>query len=459
MAHNIIKYYSYFILAYFILVSLVYLLLNILSLRGLRTHLRKVSGDITKTSRFTKPVSILVPAYNEEMTIVESITSLLDLNYPEYEIVVVNDGSKDGTLEKIVSHFRLRKIDVEVNERISCNEIKAVYSSFELNNLLVIDKVNGGKSDALNAGINVSRYPLFCAIDADCVIEKDSLLRLAKPFMIDDDMVAAGGMIRLANGLEIADGRVVKSLLPKKLLEKLQIVEYYRAFLASRVGWGRVNSLLIVSGAFGMFRKSSVIEVGGYKKTIGEDMELTLRLHHHYKRQRNRYKLSFVPDAECFTQAPDSLAGLRTQRMRWQRGLLDSLIKHAGMIFNPRYGFVGLVSLPYFLLFELLGPLIELVGIVMLGLALYIGLVPKVFILLFALAFLYGLSLSLSAILIEQISYGRFKTAKENVVLILCAVLEQVLYRPLTVTWRVFALVSFRKGKKSWGTIKRKSFS
>lgn len=453
-----IVYYSVLIIVYFMLVNLFYLFLIITSMGRLRKFVEIVNTDITTPSDYTKPISIIVPAFNEQKTIIDNIKSLLHLEYPSFEVVVVNDGSTDETLSSIISHFNLRKIDIELNLQIQCNKIRGVYSSFEIPHLVIVDKENGGKADALNAGINVSKYPLYCAIDADCIIEKDALLRIVKPFLKYKDTIAVGGIVRIANGCTIKDGKLIESKLPGKIIEKFQIIEYFRAFLTSRVGWEVLNALLIISGAFGLFKKSSVVAVGGYYKTIGEDMELTLRLHEYYKKHKLPYKIDFTSDAVCWTQAPDNLKGLRSQRVRWHRGLTDSLLKHKVLLLNPRYGTVGMLSMPYFFFVEMLGPLIEMVGYIIMVLSIYLGLMSKFFIFAFLMAFLFGILFSFSAILFEQISYKRYKGVKDILSLLISSLFEQFVYRQLTVWWRVRSLWNFKKGSKSWGTIERKSF-
>jgi len=450
--------FSSVIFAYFIIVNLFYMILIAISWDRLMEFIRIVNSDITLTSSYTKPISIIVPAYNEQETIIDNVKSLLELDYPLLEVIVVNDGSCDETLSRMLSHFKLRKIDLELNMQIYCNEIRGVYSSFEMPNLVVVDKVNGGKADALNAGINVSKYPLVCAIDADCVIEKDALLRIVKPFLKYDETIAVGGIVRIANGCEIRAGKLIRARIPKRSIEIFQIVEYFRAFLTSRVGWEAMNALLIISGAFGLFKKSAVVAVGGYQKTIGEDMELTLRMHEHYRRNDIPYKIEFASDAVCWTQAPDNLKGLKSQRIRWHRGLADALLKHNKMLFNLDYGKVGMLSMPYFFFVELLGPVIEAMGYIMLVISLYMGFLSEKFIYIFLMAFLFGILFSFSAIFFEQISYKRYNGLREILMLFAFSLLEQFIYRQLTVWWRVKAFWNYRKGRKQWGTIQRKSF-
>lgn len=453
-----INLYTFLLFVYFIWVNFLYISLIILSWSRLKDFIKIIRSDNTAFSGYTKPVSLLVPAYNEVATIVDNIQSLLDLNYPQFEVVVVNDGSKDDTLQEIIRHFELRRISFEVNKTVPCAEIRGIYSSFQRPELVVVDKVNGGKADALNAGINVSRYPLFCAVDADSIIEKDALFRLVKPFLKYSDTIAVGGIVRIANGCQIQGGVVTEAGVPKKLIEKFQIIEYFRAFLTSRVGWQRINALLIISGAFGLFSKNAVIEVGGYRKTIGEDMELTVRMHEYFRRLKKPYRIDFASDAVCWTQAPERLKDLMVQRIRWHRGLADSLIKHKKMLLNPQYGAVGMLAMPYFFFVELLGPVIEIIGYLIMILAFYLGYSSLAMIYVFLMAYLFGILFSFSAILLEEMSYGRYKKIREVMGLFGISLLEQFIYRQITVYWRVRAFFNYKKGSQHWGSIDRKRF-
>jgi len=454
----IISVYSNIIFSYFFVISIFYVILIVLSSRKLRGYIKIINNDVTIISNYTKPISIVVPAYNEETTIIDNITSLLDLNYPEFEIIVVSDGSYDKTLEKVIDHFKLREIDVEINMQIECKKIKGVYGSFIIPNLVLIDKENGGKADALNAGINLSRYPLFCGIDADCIIEKNALLRIVKPFLKHEHTIAVGGIVRIANGCIIKDGKLLEAKLPRQAIVRFQIIEYFRAFLTSRIGWERINALLIISGAFGVFKKYAVIKVGGYSKTIGEDLELTLKMHEYFRENKLKYKIDFASDAVCWTQAPDTISGLKSQRIRWHRGLTDSILRHKKMFFNPRYGTVGILSMPYFFLVEMLGPIIEMTGYVILVVSIITGTLSKFFIFVFLMAYLYGILFSLSAILVEEFSYKRYNEIKEITKLVIYSFFEQVIYRQITVWWRVTSFFNFKQGSNHWGTIKRNSF-
>jgi len=450
--------YTIIIFVYFLVVNSFYISLIFLSWNRLKTFVKIAKSDNTIFSGYTKPVSLLVPAYNESETIIDNIYSLLDLDYPEFEVVIVNDGSKDETLKKIIDHFDLRSVNLELNTSIPCEKIKNIYSSFDYPDLILVDKENGGKADALNAGINVSRYPLFCAVDADSIIEKDALFRLVKPFLKYSDTVAVGGIVRIANGCEIEGGIVNKAGIPKKFIEKFQIVEYLRAFLTSRVGWQKINALLIISGAFGLFSKKAVVSVGGYRKTIGEDMELTVRMHEYFRRKKIDYRIDFASDAVCWTQAPDELKGLKSQRVRWHRGLADSLFKHKKMLLNPKYGAIGMLAMPYYFFVELLGPIIEMMGYMVLVIAFFIGTTSITMLYIFLMAYLFGIFFSFSGIFFEEIAYQRYNRIKDVLSLFGIALLEQFVYRQLTVFWRVSAFFNYKKGSKNWGAIKRKAF-
>jgi cellulose synthase/poly-beta-1,6-N-acetylglucosamine synthase-like glycosyltransferase len=460
---SIVINFNYFIIYYVLVINFIYFIQLILAAFNLSDYVKKIRySDYKKyiTSDNMIPISILVPAYNEQETIVENIKSLISLNYPKFEVIVINDGSKDETLNRVIQEFDLKEVHQPVRYRINTNKIRGIYKNLDIPNLIVVDKENGGKADALNAGINISNYPIVTSIDADSILESDSLVRVVMPFIEDKKTIAVGGIVRIANGSVIKRGRVVDIGLPKSRVAMFQIVEYLRAFLTGRVGWDAVNSLLIVSGAFGAFKKDAVIEVGGYaKNTIGEDMELIVKMHDYLLRNKRKYRIKFVPDSVCWTQAPETLKDLRSQRRRWHIGLMDSLLKHKRMFFNPRYKQIGLIAVPYFWLFEMMGPVIEIIGYVMIPLAYIFGLLNlKYFLLFFAASILYGILLSLGAILLEEYTFNKYPTLKQLMKLSLYGVLENFGYRQLTTLYRIEGIVKFRKMKHSWGKIKRVSF-
>ena len=319
-----IRFTNYSITAYFVFINIIYILMLLVAFNAIKKYSQHIQSLEMKNlflSPFAKPVSLLVPAYNEQATIVGSLKSILQLQYPAYEIILINDGSSDNTMEQLLNSFDLIKTKNVFRKQLPCQDIKAIYESSTYSNLTVVDKVNGGKADALNAGINISKYPLICSLDADSVLEPDVLVKIVRPFIEDHTTVAAGGSIRIANGCEIFAGKINKIGLPKSLLGKFQVMEYLRAFLAGRMAFSLINSLIIISGALGIFKKNKVIEVGGYHtSSVGEDMELVLRLHARLREKKEPYNITFIPDPVCWTEAPENLKVLGLQRKRWQRG-------------------------------------------------------------------------------------------------------------------------------------------
>lgn len=455
---------NYLILFYFVAINTSYLILIGISYVYIRKELQKRnSHELTGlfTSDFYKPISILAPAFNEEASIVESVTSLLQLRYPEYEVIVINDGSKDATMKVMIEHFKLTKVDRYVPLAINHKPIKAIYKSPRYPNLLVVDKENGRKADALNAGINVARNNLVCAIDADSILEPNVLKELLKMFEEDESTVAVGGIVRVANGCEFRYGEVIDIKMPPSALASIQAVEYLRAFLFGRAGWDALDSLLIISGAFGIFDRQAVMRVGGYlHDTVGEDMELIVRLHRWHREHGVDYKIRFVAHPVCWTEVPESLKVLSRQRNRWQRGLADTLWRHKKMIANPKYGKVGMLAMPFFVLFELLGPIIEILGIIVVILSYIFGYINTYFMILFLIAsVLLGIIMSVSAVLCEELTYRKYTRLRDLTKLIAFAFLENFGFRQLHAWWRFKGIIDFLKGNKDWGTMTRKGFT
>jgi cellulose synthase/poly-beta-1,6-N-acetylglucosamine synthase-like glycosyltransferase len=449
-------------LAYFVVLNGLYLLFTAIAWRGITEHRRERAYLATAeafSSPLTPPISILLPAYNEEAGIVESVRSLLGLRYPEFEVVVVNDGSSDGTIGRLRAAFDLAPVRKALRAGIPTAPVRGSFSSRRHPELTVVDKENGGKADALNCGVNAARYPYVCAIDADAMLEEDALIRVAKPILDDPLRVAAtGGIVRIANGCVIEHGRVTKVGLPRGKLATMQVVEYFRAFLVGRVGWSRIRSLLIISGAFGLFRRSLVEAVGGWATdTVGEDVELVVRLHRYLRDRGEEYRIEFVPDPVCWTEAPDDLGQLSRQRRRWQRGLAETLWRHRRLWGNPRYGLLGTVSVPYFLVFELLGPVFQLLGYPVVIVAFATGAVSLAFLLAFlVMALLLGVLLSVSALALEEFSFRRYARGREAARLLLFAVLENFGYRQLNDFWRLQAFADLARRRRSWGDMHRR---
>ena len=447
-------------LAYLLSINLVYLALNVVSFLVLRRHKqREAFGQLSsRFSNLEMPVSLLIPAYNEETTAVATVRSLLQLNYSHFEIVVINDGSSDQTLERLKTAFDLRVFPEVVRRRLPTETIRVVYRSGTYPELKVIDKVNGGKADALNAGINAAQYPLFCALDADGVLRPDSLQCITRPFQDDPNTVAAGGIIRIANGCEVVNGWLVRTGVSNRPLAVLQIVEYCRAFLFGRLGWNPVNGLLVISGAFGVFQKETVIEVGGYRRnTIGEDMELIVRLHRVLSQAQRPYRIVFAPEPVCWTEAPETLSVLRSQRIRWQRGLCDIHWLNRRMLFSPRSGWAGWAAFPFTLLYECLSPVVEALGWAYFGGGFIAGFVGWDFAVAFLLVNIgFGTLLSASSLLLDEISYHTYPRLGQIAKLLAAATVENLGYRQLTAYWRLVGMAHWLAGTKAhWGDMTR----
>ena len=447
-------------LGYFVVLNAVYLALNVIALFALRRYMGQRVADVgpALSPELDLPISVIVPAYNESLTIGESVRALLQLEYPHFEIVVVNDGSKDATLETLISEFSLRPFPEAYRVRLPSKPVDGIYRSTIYPQLRVIDKTNGGKADSINAGINAARYPIFCVIDADSVLQRDSLRRAIQPFLDDAATVAAGGTIRIANGCRVSGGFMEEIDLPRHPLAVFQIVEYLRAFLFGRLGWSPMNALLIISGAFGLFRKEVVVAAGGFRAdTIGEDMELIVRMHRVLRAEGRRYRICYVPDPICWTEAPEDLRTLGRQRIRWQRGLIESLKLNASLCFNPKAGAVGMVAFPFFLVFECLGPIIEVIGLAALLFAAIAGyLSAEAFLVLTGLSIVLGVLLSTSAFVFEQMSFHVYPRLGQTLRLFLFAVLENFGYRQLNSVWRMYGVFQHLRGKPAkWGEMTR----
>lgn len=455
---------GWFVIAYMGFVILFYLFMLLVSLFQVRKNYQldntEPYEDLLNVS-YSKPLSILVPAYNESLGIVPSVRSLLSIEYPQYEIIVINDGSKDDTMEKLIEEFQLKKIKKTVKQKLRTKEVKGIYQSSIYDYLYVIDKENGGKSDALNVGINVCTYPYFCSVDGDSILERDAFLKVMKPIIDSDgDVIATGGSVRIANGSVIENGSIMKVGLSSNPLVIMQVIEYLRAFLVGRIGLSRHNLLLIVSGAFGVFSKKWVIDAGGYSHTVGEDMELVVRLHRFVKEKNANKKIVYVADPVCWTEAPEEMTFLKRQRNRWHRGLFESLWIHRSIAFNPKYGSIGMVSMPYFILIEFLGPVVELTGYLYIILSFFLGGTnEELALLLFLLFVIYGSIYSMFAVLMEEWSLKRYPKARHIVVLFFYSLTETFWYRPLTVIWRCQGIVDVLRKKKGWGEMQRKGVS
>ncbi|HVS90741.1 MAG TPA: glycosyltransferase [Mucilaginibacter sp.] len=463
----ILHLFTYGILLYSIILLVCYLLIGTFSIMETRSYLHKNSFTdyrVLASSTEAPSMSILAPAYNEGPTIIENVRSLLSLHYHNLEVIIINDGSKDDSLERLIEAYSLYKADFFVNQRLKTKPVRGVYRSSNpvYRKLIVVDKENGGKADALNVGVNIARSDYFVCIDVDCVLEQDALLKLAKPFLEStrQRVIAAGGVVRIANSCEIEGGRLVKVNLPKQLLPRIQTLEYIRAFLLSRMAWTKLNGLLLISGAFGAFDREIVIDCGGYNpKTVGEDMELVVRMRRHMEELGEPYKVAFIPDPLCWTEAPSTYRILGRQRNRWTRGTIETLRSHKKMFFNPSYGILGMLSYPYWFFFEFLAPIIEFFGI--LGLIYYCfeyavnWQAVSIMIGVICLGILY----SIFAILMEVLTYHQYKQKKEILNLVLAAILEPFVFHPFVVWSAVAGNFDLMRKNNSWGEMTRQGFT
>lgn len=428
------------------------------------SRVRPSSSNLFLWQRYSDlalPVSVIAPAFNEELSIVDSVRALLALEYPEHEVIVVNDGSTDQTLQTLLNEYDLQPVEREQLAVLQRTKILGVYASPRYPNLLVVDKENGRKADAANAGIGFARMPLVCVIDADSIIERDGLMRAAEPFMTDNgELIAVGGAIRIANGCEVVGGTLTKIGIPKGFVPRFQVVEYLRAFLIARVANAEVGILILISGAFGLFRRSAVVEVGGYRHdTVGEDLELVVRLHRHMREQGRRYRLEFVPEVVCWTEAPATLAGMRNQRARWQQGALETLQRHRVMLFNPRYGRIGMLALPQLVIEDILGPPAELIGYILLPVAWMLGiLTPELAFAFLCVTVLFGTAISIATIALEELQLRRTPSARDLIRIAVAAVLENFGYRQANLVFRLVGIKRHLKGETAWSAVPRLGF-
>jgi cellulose synthase/poly-beta-1,6-N-acetylglucosamine synthase-like glycosyltransferase len=455
----------------FIITALIfttYLFLTIISAIFLRKYLRKnsyVDYNSIVSSPVAPTLSVIAPAFNESRTIIENVRTLLSLYYNNYEVIVVNDGSKDDSMEKLIEAYELEKVNYYFDYRLPCNRIRGVYKSQNrsFKKLTVIDKVNGGKADSLNAGLNVSKNDLVVSIDADSIMEPDALLKMVKPFLEAKDrkVIGTGGVVRIANSCEISGGHIRKIHLPRKFLPRAQVMEYTRAFLMGRMAWSELDGLLLISGALGMFDREVVIQAGGYRTdTVGEDMELVVRIRRYMVEQGMKYDVVYIPDPLCWTEVPSSLKVLARQRSRWTRGTLETLITHRKLLFNKKYGRLGLLGYPYWLMFEYLAPIIEFFGILwFLFLAVTGRLNWPFFLLLLGFVYFFAVSLSIWSVLFEEVTFHKYEKRRDVLKLIGTAFLEPFFYHPLVMLMSIKGNIDKLLKRNTWGKMERKGFN
>jgi len=451
---------------YYLSSNFIYLILLITAIFRNNWHQHRLTGlrlERLKSSPFTPPISLIVPAHNEEKCIIDSVRSLLKLDYPALELVIVNDGSNDHTLIELEHEFQLRTASLLYIPQIASARVRALYTSALEPRLLVVDKDSGGsKADAVNAGINAAGSPYLCVIDADSILESDALLRIMAVVLSDPQkIVAAGGIVRILNGCEVSEGRLCRVRLPQRNLEIMQVIEYLRAFLIGREGWAYFNALPIISGAFGVFRTDLVRQIGGYRRhAIGEDFDLVVRMHRYLQEQRREYQINFVPDPTCWTEAPADLRSLARQRARWHKGLLDTLWPNRDTLARPRYGRLGCLILPYMWIFEFFAPVIELVGYSTILTAAILGVLGRQFLILFLLfGYAFATLISIGSVLLEEMTYRRYSSWREVARLLLFCLFEHFPYRQMTLLWRLQGIWQYLRGDLVWREMKRSGLS
>lgn len=459
---------TYGIFLYAVVMLLSYMGIALLSIGETRKYLNKnafTDYRLLASSPHAPSVSILAPAYNEGATIIENVRSLLSLYYSNLEVIIINDGSKDDCLQKLIDAYQLEKIDFHVQYRIASKEVRGVYKSRNkvYKKLVVVDKVNGGKADALNVGINISANDYIICIDVDCILEQDAILKMVKPFLEETDskIIASGGVVRIANSCEIKDGRLLKVHLPENYWARMQSLEYIRAFILGRMAWAKLNGLLLISGAFGAFDKDIAIKAGGYDhKTVGEDMELVVRMRRYMEELKQPYKVTYIPDPLCWTEAPVSSKILGRQRNRWTRGTIETLKFHKVMFFNPKYGLLGMLSYPYWFFFEMLAPLIEFFGMIVFLLLTIFGFINwHVFIALLVFIISFGYLYSAFAAYMEVTSYNMYRRRTDMMKLLATALTEPFVFHPFVVWAAIKGYVDIIRKKNSWGEMTRTGFA
>lgn len=459
--------FTYLLVTYVILFIAINIFLALVSLKETQLYLQKTSATdyrLLAASPFAPSISVVAPAYNEASSILQNVRSLLSIYYHNLEIIVVNDGSVDNSMQLLVREFNLQKANHFVQGKLPTSTIYGVYKSTNpaYSKLRVVDKANGGKADALNAGINVSVKDYIVSIDVDCVLAEDALLKIIKPIIDDTDRtcIASGGVVRIANSCQVDDGKLVKVILPANLLARIQVLEYMRSFLLGRMAWSRLNGLLLISGAFGAFKKDVLINCGGYNiDTVGEDMELVVRMRRYMHEKNLPYKVTYIPEPLCWTEVPTTAAVLIKQRNRWMRGAMQTLKQHSELFFNRKYGIMGMVSYPYWLFFEVGGPVIETAGIFVFLLEVIFGAVKwKMFFTILLCLWSLGVLNSLFGIFMEVISYNQYKKRTDILKLLLASIIEPIIFHPIIMYANVRGIIDYLRNNNDWGEMTHRGF-
>ncbi|HVI45750.1 MAG TPA: glycosyltransferase family 2 protein [Chitinophaga sp.] len=465
---NITKFYEHAVFFYCVLLFAFYTFLAFLSYFAIRRYSWKNRIRETLTlveSPLTPGISVIAPAYNEAVTIIPNVRSLLTLNYPRFEVIIVNDGSTDETLEKLINEFELSEIDFAYNQQLTCQPVKRFFKSDNpaYAKLLVVDKVNGkSKADAVNAGINAASFAYFLNTDVDCILDRNTLLKLIRPFMDEETrVIATGATLRMANSCEADAGMLTSIKPPEEWLPRFQEMEYIRSFVLGKMGWTSINAVPNVSGGLGLFDKEIVVKAGGYDpKSLGEDMDMIIRMCKYMCEQKLEYAVRYIPETLCWTESPSTFKVFGRQRTRWARGLLQIFSTHRSVLFNPKYKRLGLIVFPYNFIFELLAPLIEFVGLLYYIYIVVFNIINWDFAVILLL-FIYTFSVFISslAILWDQLTFRYYQSWKDVAKLCMMTFLEPFLYHPLVLFFAMRGYLYQLTGKKhGWGNMQRKGF-
>ncbi|MEK6706471.1 MAG: glycosyltransferase [Bdellovibrionota bacterium] len=455
-----------FACVFFLLATALYTVLLFIAWMSVKKRKRSSLSLQERILRISKsaespPISIIIPAYNEEAVITDSVKSFLSLSYPKYEVIVVNDGSHDHSMTVLKEHFQLEEAKIEGYKPLSNSPIRKSYRSKIDPRLIVIDKTNTGKADSLNVGIGVARHDIICSVDADTIPEPDCLSKTIIPF-IDrpGETIATGGTVRVINGCQLKSQKVEKSTLPSNFWALFQVVEYVRVFFCGRVGWNSFNATIIISGAFGLFSKQAIIEAGGYSEdSISEDLDLIVKLHRLYREKKLPYHIEFIPDPVCWTQVPEDISSLYEQRRRWQRGLIETLFDNLGILFNPKYGTLGCLAFPYHLFVGIFGPAVEILTYLAILTAHLCGaLNHEIVLTFFIVGFGYSALITIGSVWLEEQYYSHNKLKRNFWIMSILGILENFGFRQLLSLWRVMSLVVGVRRTKSWRQIPRISF-
>lgn len=452
---------------YAVTIAIAYLFLAMLSMLEMQKYMNRnyfIDYKYILASPFAPGISMIAPAYNEGLTIIDNVKSLMSIMYNNFEVIIINDGSKDDTLAKMIAAFDLVKVEYDLQYFIKTKPVRGVYKSRNraFKKLTVVDKENGGKADALNVGLNISKRDLVACIDVDCIIEPDALLKMVKPFLEEKDkeVIASGGVVRIANSCVVEEGRLIEVKLPEKLIARFQVLEYIRAFLLGRMAWTKLNGLLLISGAFGLFKRNIAIEAGGYNhNTVGEDMELVVRMRTYMHENNRKYRVSYIPDPLCWTEAPANYSILGRQRNRWARGTYETLKIHKRIFFNPKYGVMGMISYPFWFFYEWLAPFVEFFGLLFFLFLVIMGKVNWLFFITLLLAvYSFAFFISVFALLAEERSFFKYTNKRDVFKMLFTAMIEPFWFHPRVVWWALKGNWDLVKGKKSWGEMTRQGF-